>query len=517
MKFQKWLDQFACGIITFLSFLICLSLGIISLFFMARMQVEKFEEFIPEPVKPTQRHFIPALAVAALLMLLLIGATLAAKKFVTWKSAKLFAGCCAASVFVFCLFWMNSYTNEPAGDQEIVWKIAKQLAGVSQIDDWIYEYLRMHPYQASIAMVMEVFIRLFGQSTFSWQIVSALGASACVLLCSSLAARVTNSPCAKALCAVLLLGFFPLAMYSNFIYGTLSGIALALLGIYAVFRECDAAKRKSKVLWWMCAVIAFTSAIILYKGEEIFLIAAALTLFAMGMTRRKEKVKMLAAIGIVAIALVLCNAWQGIAMHRMGMANDPGCPLLPRILMGVDAYSEVPVPGFCNGIHEKIFRECNYDAAEANRICVTHIRNSLVNLHKQGRFFAFFAEKTADQWLEPWYGGLTMSNPAIYNEPNAFAQSMIGGNAFAVVNGWLSTLMPVIYLSAAAGIFVIWKNKNIKLYCLLPMICLIGGFLFQLMAEAKARYCMPYYLCCFPMAAAGIAALAEKLAKKQNP
>ena len=46
------------------------------------------------------------------------------------------------------------------------------------------------------------------------------------------------------------------------------------------------------------------------------------------------------------------------------------------------------------------------------------------------------------------------------------------------------------------------------------MVCLIGGFLFQLAYETKARYCMPYYLCCFPMAAAGIAALAEKLGQR---
>ena len=47
------------------------------------------------------------------------------------------------------------------------------------------------------------------------------------------------------------------------------------------------------------------------------------------------------------------------------------------------------------------------------------------------------------------------------------------------------------------------------------MVCLIGGFLFQLASEAKARYCLPYYLCCFPMAAAGVAALAERLAKRR--
>ncbi len=107
-----------------------------------------------------------------------------------------------------------------------------------------------------------------------------------------------------------------------------------------------------------------------------------------------------------------------------------------------------------------------------------------------------------------------MSNPAIYNEPNSLAQSMIGGKLFAVVNGWLSTLMPVIYLAAAGEIVCLVKKKINKIWYLLPMVCLIGGFLFQLASEAKSRYCLPYYLCCFPLAAAGIAAMAEKLGQR---
>ena len=311
----------------------------------------------------------------------------------------------------------------------------------------------------------------------------------------------------------MLLGFFPLSMYTTFIYGTLPGIALAALAVYAVIRECE--NQNGSIAWWGMAVGAFSMAVILYKGEEIFLLAAALTLITVGIARSAQRRKILAGAALLIVPIVVCKLWQGAAMHRLGMPNDPGCPLLPRILMGVDAYSEVPVPGFYNGIHEKVFRECHYDAAEANRVCVTHIRNSLVALHKQGRFLAFFGEKIADQWLEPWFGGLTMSNPAIYNEPNRLAQSMIGGKLFATLNGWLSTLVPIVYLAAAGGVVSVVKKKKNEIWYLLPMICLIGGFLFQLASEAKARYCLPYYLCCFPMAAAGLAALAEQLAKRR--
>ena len=511
-KLQNAFIKLSTGVVAAFSLTICAALGVVSLFLMARMQVEKFEENIPELLVLKSRHFLVSIFVAAVLAAVLLGLCAAMKKHITWKYARYGVGCAALFSILLSIVWMNSYTNVPTSDQGIVWSIAQQLAGVGTIDDWIYEYLRMHPYQSGMAMAMELFVRLFGENSFSWQILCACSAAACIVVFSCICARITNSPAAKILCAVMLLGFFPLSMYTTFIYGTLPGIALAALAVYAVIRECE--NQNGSIAWWGMAVGAFSMAMILYKGEEIFLLAAALTLITVGIARSTQRRKILAGAALLIVPIVVCNLWQGAAMHRLGMPNDPGCPLLPRILMGVDAYSEVPVPGFYNGIHEKVFRECHYDAAEANRVCVTHIRNSLVALHKQGRFLAFFGEKIADQWLEPWFGGLTMSNPAIYNEPNRLAQSMIGGKLFATLNGWLSTLVPIVYLAAAGGVVSVVKKKKNEIWYLLPMICLIGGFLFQLASEAKSRYCMPYYLCCFPMAAAGVAALAEQLAKR---
>ena len=86
---------------------------------------------------------------------------------------------------------------------------------------------------------------------------------------------------------------------------------------------------------------------------------------------------------------------------------------------------------------------------------------------------------------------------------------------FAPVQAWLGLLMPLVYLSGAAGILLAFAKHKTAVWRLTPMVCLIGGFLFQLASEAKSRYCMPYYLCCFPMAAAGLAALAEGPAKRR--
>lgn len=512
-KPKNWIMAVPAGVVAVLSFAVCAGLGIASLFVLANMKTEEFAEHIPDELVITARNVPHTLAGAAVAAAALVGMCVLAVRWLSWKNARFFSILAAAGVTAFCFVWIGSFSSYPAVDQMDFWNTACFLAGRGELFDFEWEYLRLYPFQAATAMAAEPLVRLFGTSWFSWQFLSACSAGVSVYILSCICGRLTDSPAAKCLCALLTASFVPLTLYSTFVYGTLPGLALALLGSYAVMREC--AEAKSPVQWWALAALSFAAALILYSGEMIFLAAAVLVLFATGVFCPGQRRKILAAVLLAALAVGVSHLWQEAAMTRLGMPGESGCPILPRILMGVDAYSEVPVPGFYNGIHEKVFRECHYDAAEANRVCVTHIRNSLVALHKQGRFLAFFGEKIADQWLEPWFGGLTMSNPAIYNEPNRLAQSMIGGKLFATLNGWLSTLVPIVYLAAAGGVVSVVKKKKNEIWYLLPMICLIGGFLFQLASEAKSRYCLPYYLCCFPMAAAGLAALAERLAKRR--
>ena len=511
-KMQNLIKTVPAGVVAVLSFAICAGLGIASLFVLANMQVQDFATEISEKLTIGHRNLISALLGPLLLTGVLLAAVRLLRRKINWKTARWVTLAAALGTVALCFFWMYSFSAYPSADQDITWSFAKELALRMGMDDWQYDYLRIHPYQSGTAMVMEVFIRLFGESWYPWLALCAVSAGGIVIMLCCLCGRITDSPCAKSLCAVLLLSFFPLAMYSTFVYGTLPGILLALFGLYAVLRECS--DETCPVAWWVAAVLAFAASIILYTGEQIFLAAAVIVLLATGLMRPGQRRKMLAAAGLAVLTVGICKGWQAIAMSRFGMPNDPGCPILPRILMGVDAYSENPAPGFYNGICLSVFRECNYDAALANQVSVGHIRNSLVALHEQGRLVEFFAEKTLDQWLEPWFSALSMANPSIYNEPKWLAQALTTGGLFAPLQAWLSLLLSFIYLGSAAGIAAVVKRKRGEVWPLVLMVCLIGGFLFQLAYETKARYCMPYYLCCFPMAAAGIAALAEKLPKR---
>ncbi len=512
-KMQSFLKAVPAGVVAVLSFAICAGLGIASLFVLANMKTEEFAEHIPDELVLTARNLPHSVLGVLLIILALTTVCLVCRRFIDWKRAQFVNMAAALGVTVLCFVWIGSFSSYPAVDQMDFWNTANYLAGKGELLDYEWEYLRLYPFQAGTAMAAEVLIRLFGSNWLSWQILSAICTGVSAFLLGCICGRVADFPIAKCLCALLTASFVPLVLYSTFVYGTLPGLALALLGLYAVMRECGEEKQKAK-RWWLLGVLSFAGALILYSGEMIFLAAAVLVLLATGIFQKSQRQKILAAILLAVLAVGISHAWQEAAMTRLGMPGESGCPILPRILMGVDAYSEKDMPGFYNGISIKVYRESGYDAALANQTAAGDIRNSLIALHKQGRFWQFFAEKTADQWLEPWFDSLSANNPSLYNEPGWLAMALTGGTLFAPLQAWLGVLLPLIYLCSAAGIALIFKRNKNDVWRLATMVCLIGGFLFQLASEAKSRYCLPYYLCCFPLAAAGIAALAEKLGQR---
>lgn len=501
---QSRLQAFPCLLVAVLSFLICAGLGIGSLFYLANLQIEAIpsQGELPEQVIMSARNVPHALIgfllfSAAILLLMLIF-----HRFITWKTARYVTGAAALCQVILSFVWKASFHSSPTSDQGIFWDIATHLAGLTHLHDAQYGYLQYWPFQTSGAMMAEPFARLFRGDYGSWQIFNGFCVGGCLILLCCICGRITRSPYGKVLCALLLTCFAALPMYTTFVYGTLPGMMMALLGIYAIIRQCTIPERQQERRWLVVSTLALAFAIILYTGEQIFLIAGVLVLLATGIFQPRQRHKILSAVVLLVVATGLSKGWQMIALFRIGMANEPGCPLLPRIAMGMDAFTTV-TPGFYNNLNASFYYASNFDPPVANQLAWESLQKSLSALWTEGRFWRFLGEKTVDQWLEPWFGGLTMNSPSLFDNPKWLASALTGGVLYRPMQIWLSTLLSVVYLWAAVGITWLARRRK-EVWPLSLAVCLIGGFLFQLVAEAKARYCLPYYLCCFPLAAAGL-------------
>ena len=85
----------------------------------------------------------------------------------------------------------------------------------------------------------------------------------------------------------------------------------------------------------------------------------------------------------------------------------------------MDANTDV-TPGFYNCVNAGLYYASNFVPRAANERAMDYIVLCLNQLWETGRFGSFFYEKTADQWLEPWFGGLTMNNPSIFEDPSGW-------------------------------------------------------------------------------------------------
>lgn len=500
-------------IVAIFGIVICGVLAVSSLFSLAIMQLGAAENELPEQLILASRntlHVVPVVILLSIVFLLL------SCRNISWKAANRITLAAALIQAVLAVWWKFSFKSSPVADQGTFWDVATVLAGQQSSNDAFIDYLRYWPFQAAAGMTGEPFARLFHGSYGAWQIFNCICVGGCVILLCCICGRIAGSAQAKACCAVLVTGFFPLSMYSTFIYGTLSGSAAALLGIYAVIRQCTTThSKKPAFAWWLVAVISLTAAITFYTGMQIFLVAAVLILLTTGFLQKEHRTCIPAALLLLVLALSFQHSWQVLALHRLGMGNEPGCPILPRIAMGVDAYTDV-TPGFYNNVNAGIYYGSNFTPSVANKTASDYIVKCLNELWTSGRFGPFFYEKTADQWLEPWFGGLTMNNPSIFCEQKWLARSLTSGKLFAPVHTWLSMLLSVVYVWSTVGVVALLRRHKQQVWQLSLVVCLIGGFLFQLAAEAKARYCLPYYLCCFPLAAAGLFFTAKHIASHRQ-
>lgn len=505
------LQAFPCLLVSILSFLICAGLGVGSLFYLSNIQIEKvYIEFdLPESTIIAPRNLLCSVAGFLLMSLYFVMLVFFFRRFISWRTAHIFSIVGAFVQSLIALWWKGSFSSYPVADQFTFWDVANHLAYQTNATSDMVDYLRYWPFQGSGALLAVPIVRLFHGSYSGWQFFNVFCVGACFFLLCSICGRITQSPVGQLLCALLLTCFSAPALYSTFIYGTVPGMAFAFLGIYAVIRQFDAANRRSELRWLLISAFSFFLSIVLYTGEQIFLVAASLVLLVSGLFHAERHRQIIYSVLLLAVPIFLSKAWQILALSLLGMGNEPGCPIWPRIAMGMDAFTTVS-PGMYNALNVKLYQESGYDPSLANQLALAYLQRSLHTLHSDGQLWHFLTEKTASQWFEPWFGGLTMNNPSLFNEQKWLAQALTGGVLFSPVQALLCFLLSTVYLWAAVGIAWLARHRK-EVWQLSLAVCLIGGFLFQLAAEAKARYCLPYYLCCFPLAAAGLCFAVQRL------
>lgn len=309
----------------------------------------------------------------------------------------------------------------------------------------------------------------------------------------------------KMFTSVLSIGMLPLFLFSTFIYGDVPGLGLAVISVYYVLCYLDNGKKR----YIFPAILSMALSIMLKSNNLIVLIAVCMVLL-LNFIRTKDKYTLLFVIGIVLGVKIMNVGIDSCFMHMAGINEMPdGIPKIAWIAMGLQS-NEYLENGWYNSYNWNVYNQNDLDTAKTTAVCIADIKASLQSFVEAPiSGIRFFFKKFISQWNDPTFNSQIVVEwySRHRDDQSVLAQYLIYGNGRMILEGIMNWYHFVVLLGA--GIFAVFHVRKRNLSMMLLPLCVVGGYVFHLLWEAKGRYGLGYFVLCIPMAAWGFSKLSE--------
>ena len=172
--------------------------------------------------------------------------------------------------------------------------------------------------------------------------------------------------------------------------------------------------------------------------------------------------------------------------------------------------------GWYNNYHKDIYGQAEFDLELTSEIAKQEIRDRLKVFRNDPSYAVwFFKTKVLSQWNQPLCQSVFFNtNYDVPSTPPAggtLADSISSEN-FSRVLALADRVQFIVYIGMLAYfIFCVKRDSNLLHHVL--AVTMIGGFLFSIIWESKARYIFPYYVLMFSGAAIGYFSMIQKIAE----
>ncbi|MBR1913982.1 MAG: glycosyltransferase family 39 protein [Lachnospiraceae bacterium] len=407
--------------------------------------------------------------------------------------------------------WIIFNPFEPTADQNKIWTAAVAITQGQGISEEHMGYFDTYPSQKVMAMLMAGLIHIVGPTLTGIRIINVLLVFVIVvgiILCTK---EVTDDSRIISVVSILLVSFFPLGFYASFIYGQIAFLAFSAVSLFGVIRYF----KQEKAVWLLLPVIFMPVGMLSYRAGIIFFIALSVVFILLTIRNYKIQHKWIYCVVSILLIMAMSIFFSGILQNgfdnKMGKIQNggEGAPTIALIASAIDEYHSPDFPGGATEekhLYEEFGRDTNrtadYSKERAIKIILEYINGQ--------RSLSFFVNKIRHQWLDPWFGGVTMT---VYSTDSGdeswdhFTSSSI----LPLLEQYLSVLLMLVYMGVIICQVFRIVDGNDGIIAHFPNIYFLGGFIFQIFWEQKSRYCLPYYLALFPLAAAGIVRIFERV------
>lgn len=415
------------------------------------------------------------------------------------------------------VLWILGADRVPVGDQAFLYGAASYFRNGDFVFFGPGAYFGMYPYQLGLVAQYELIMLFAGAfNHVAIQLVSAVLAVGIVYLGYLIVSRMTESLTAILFYCVAMMCCVPLVFYTSWVYGDIPGIFFSMLAYVFLLKLEETGKKR----WLTLFAAAVSMAVLVRQTTWIFVVAIVITGLVHVMRKRSKMLLIALALAIVMPKLAFFCINE-VYEYRSGQEISDGIPQVAWIAMGLQESSYGY--GWYNDYSRQVYGQAGFDLELTAELAKTEIRDRLAVMKENPSYgVVFFREKILSQWNQPLFQSIYFNT--IFNEENKPSSDSY---AYAVET-WkfmslfsLSDRLQFIVYVGMICYFAFCVKRDSNMLHQIPAVTIIGGFLFSIMWEAKARYSLPYYIMMFPLAAVGyrqmISAAAALYRKHKKP
>lgn len=401
------------------------------------------------------------------------------------------------------VFWIFFNDTVPHSDQAIILDEARKMAGYLD-EPYNHSYMASFNFMRLLVMFMSVLLRIFGDSQMVFRVYNIFAIIALVTGMSLTVRCFMKDRAASAVISIVLIFFYPIVVYTSYVYGTISAVAFEIWAFYLMMRcveEIDRSITKRNYLGYgIGAVLCFTLGVQMHMSALIGMVAAII--YIVLKISKKNLIKNISLI----IAIAGFYFVSSIAINRgyeavTGSPRLDAIPISAKIYMGITSPETQPNgPGSQDGSYWAMFELNDCDAKKTNEYLWPIIKDIAFEYLRGERDMLYFLKKVEFQWLD---SSVDAHRIILLNNPNegepanrASFVSFYDGKLRRIIYKLGIVFMIMLYgLSLVAGIKCLLRKDNslVDVHFLIQ-IFVIGGFTFQLIAESITRYVFSYYV-----------------------
>ncbi len=428
-----------------------------------------------------------------------------------------FLGLCCVLYVVLCLIWVSELPYYPSGDQLKATAAAHYNLSGNFIMFKETGYIGKFPYQKGLTFLYEILFRLFGD--FCYPVAARLHIilGVVTMIFGYLFVEETSwHGICKVLYPPLLLLCMPFLILTPYTYGDLPSVCFCTVLFWGLLRFARTGAMRYAVL--NCVMAVFS--LLMRVHTWIVLIALLIGMVLTALQKRKI-LPVLAGLLVIVSAVTSVKLLDYSYALRSGYEATPGAPMILTLAMGLQENRNGP--GTYNDYQTTTMSEADWNYDLAREIAGENLRENLDHFasdHAYARWF--FKTKVLMQWIEPSFETLISTYSFDDERPVPdWIDRVYCGDLHDPLMRFANSYQSLVYLGFVLSLPVLWRRRKESAAGYIPLIAIVGGFLFSIIWETQCRYVLPYYLFMLLYVPEGIhlvtAAMAKGYQKLRHP